>query len=408
MVQSRRDWADLGFLVLLALVLVKPAAGTAVNHWLGLTACLAAALMALAVLRRRPPGFWYRRYRTPLWLLGGLALSYLGSTALHFTSYPSLLELGFRALGPLAVISLFPLLWLILDHGGGDRRLRWLVLGVLLVIEGLGALQPFAPQWVDPIRRHTVAADALPVITSLYRWHTILGTLSALIALYGMIRFFRVGGRWRLFYAVMAGIALLAGALSRSRNFLLSLLVGLGGWLLVSRQRLLLGAGVLVACLLLFHVVAWFNPKVSARYATALPYLQKLHRPATLTAKDFLPRVDDRSLSGRLRIWSRAVELWRRSPWFGLGPGVFSLESGFGRVHNTHNIFLQSLVDAGVPGLVFVAGFWVWALRRTFGTAAFPLTLAALAALCFDDFLDKSMAWVLVTTWLIHDLVHEG
>ncbi|MBN2701087.1 MAG: O-antigen ligase family protein [Methylothermaceae bacterium] len=404
-----RRWildGNIWFLIFLTLVLIKPATGPNINRYLGILAWLVVFgvfLAKLAVAGHRP-GFWLGRYKIPLIFIGGLFAAYGVSALVHLASYPNLSTFVFRALSPLAVMSLFPMLWSILETRQAVTRMA--VLGSLFVIEALGAVQPFHPEWVNELRRHTVAADALYQVTSLYRWHTILGTLSALIALYGMVRLLhaRSGPAARTGYGLLTLVSLTGGALSRSRNFLFALLVGLVAWLFSSRQRIWAGLGVLIFCLGLFHAVAWLNPKVAGRYATALPYLKKLHTPSAITGADFVPRINNHSLSNRARIWSKAVEMWRGAPWLGVGPGVFNLKSGLGQRYNTHNAFLQVLVDAGAIGMLCFVGFWLYLCGKTFGRPAFPLVIGIMGALSFDNFLDYSMAWVLATTWLAYDI----
>lgn len=402
----RHGNSNLWFLIFLILVLVKPLAIPNANRYLGIltwSLVFGVFLSRVAVHRSK---FRFERYKTPIALISGLFASYFISILVNLGSYPDFQTFVFRALAPLAVMSLFPMLWVILESDKAEPR--WPVLLVLFALEALGAAQPFFPDWINVLRRHAVAADALDDITSLYRWHTILGTLSALLCVYGMVLLFHLPSwRGRIGYGLLALVSLVAGSLSHSRNFLLTLVIGIMAWLASSRQRVVVGLGGMLVGLGLFHAVAWFSPDVAGPYATALPYLGKLHTPSTIAVQDFLPQVDNRSLSNRDRIWTRAIELWRQRPWLGIGPGVFNLKSGFGQEYNAHNAFLQVLVDSGLIGLAWFLGLWGYLGRQTFGQPVFPLCIGAAAALGFDNFLDYSMDWVMVTTWLAYDLARR-
>lgn len=65
----------------------------------------------------------------------------------------------------------------------------------------------------------------------------------------------------------------------------------------------------------------------------------------------------------RYRLWIPALELWRETPWLGIGPGHFDTRFTSVRPQEiqakpdrTHNDYLNTLVDWGVVGLVLVLG----------------------------------------------------
>lgn len=57
----------------------------------------------------------------------------------------------------------------------------------------------------------------------------------------------------------------------------------------------------------------------------------------------------DKSLS-RLKLWENAFSEWKKSPWFGNGPGTFSYIESSGAKMEAHNTFLDILTQAGVVG----------------------------------------------------------
>jgi O-antigen ligase len=76
--------------------------------------------------------------------------------------------------------------------------------------------------------------------------------------------------------------------------------------------------------------------------------------------------------SGRLPLWGAALALAGDAMPFGLGTGGFSLAAGFGewRGRHPHNLALEALVEAGLPGFALWlavfggAGFAIWRLGR--------------------------------------------
>jgi hypothetical protein len=66
--------------------------------------------------------------------------------------------------------------------------------------------------------------------------------------------------------------------------------------------------------------------------------------------------------SGRYQFWEAAVEASETAPWKGIGPGAFEFwwsrhGSYGGFVRNAHSLYLESLAELGIPGLVLIGGF---------------------------------------------------
>jgi len=102
-----------------------------------------------------------------------------------------------------------------------------------------------------------------------------------------------------------------------------------------------------VALLVIGLGVACFAPRSSA-----------IQQRAEITAKEL------RSTEyTRYRLWLPALELWKESPWLGIGPGHFDTRFTSVRPQEiqakpdrTHNDYLNTLVDWGIVGLVLVLG----------------------------------------------------
>jgi O-antigen ligase len=92
-------------------------------------------------------------------------------------------------------------------------------------------------------------------------------------------------------------------------------------------------------------------------------------------------------LATRSQLWTAAIDLWKRSPWLGIGAGNYELELPtvglLGVRTHANSLYLQALVEGGVP--LLAATLWsVYASIATFAAARGrdPLVLGVLAA-CF-------------------------
>jgi O-Antigen ligase len=65
--------------------------------------------------------------------------------------------------------------------------------------------------------------------------------------------------------------------------------------------------------------------------------------------------------SGRYQFWEAAVDESKTAPWLGTGPGTFEFwwaRHGYnGFVRNAHSLYLESLGELGIPGLLLIGGF---------------------------------------------------
>ncbi len=81
--------------------------------------------------------------------------------------------------------------------------------------------------------------------------------------------------------------------------------------------------------------------------------------------------------SGRIHFWQVAMQIFAANPVLGAGLDSFAVafsrfdtQNGFFRVENAHNEYLQILAEAGVIGLVAVAGFLFLLFRQGLQTIA--------------------------------------
>ena len=147
--------------------------------------------------------------------------------------------------------------------------------------------------------------------------------------------------------------------------------------LLLAQSKTALGAGLVMVPILLWYRIGRGN---NGRIQTNLfPVLIGVLILATLALVlgDFTKfwasvstgqmESDVSSLSGRVQIWSAAINAWRENPLFGYGPLAWGSRHratiGMPFAFSAHNQFLQSLSVAGAMGLMsFVAYLSVLAL----------------------------------------------
>ena len=160
----------------------------------------------------------------------------------------------------------------------------------------------------------------------------------------------------------LAGFGLLAGVLflCQSRGGWLGGLVGLVALIFLRlfahsrRTRTLLIAGLIVvfaAGLVLLVFVAYVGPE---RIGAAVFGFE--------TSGEAASRIGNVSLAGRLEIWSRALSALHDAPITGIGLGAFrrvadliyplAVISPERDIAHAHNMFLQTALDLGLPGLV--------------------------------------------------------
>lgn len=150
-----------------------------------------------------------------------------------------------------------------------------------------------------------------------------------------------------------AGGAIFLGILaSKTRGVWLAVFAALGLWVLVRRDRKILAVtgGLVLATGLMFLA----RPSLRER-AVSIGNTQS-----------------DNSNLIRLGLWRRSVEMVREHPLLGVGPGNFLVKPGELRWGGsppdmdwteTHNMYLQMVVERGLPGLAVFLWF-LWSVGR--------------------------------------------
>jgi hypothetical protein len=107
--------------------------------------------------------------------------------------------------------------------------------------------------------------------------------------------------------------------------------------------------------------------------------------------------------SGRYQFWEAAVDESKTAPWQGTGPGTFEFwwaRHGYnGFVRNAHSLYLESLGELGIPGLLLIAGFvlavlGVGAARSLRAPPEERLVLAAATAAAAGFAMAAALDWV--------------
>ena len=241
---------------------------------------------------------------------------------------------------------------------GDDAALRGFCAGVLLA----GAV--VALSLAGNLAEGSVALGG-PASADPEKWriaYQVTGLAIAMAAALAAVHWGEARSTARRLFWLSASVALVLGALlpgGRAALVALGLCLLLGPLVILLRQQMP-GRATFWGLGLLFLAggAAWFGDSEAGHQARALERL-------------FVPNVLESS--GRLPLWGSALALAGQAMPFGLGTGGFSLAAGFGewRGRHPHNLALEALVEAGLPGLVLWllafggAAFAAWKLGRT-------------------------------------------
>lgn len=183
----------------------------------------------------------------------------------------------------------------------------------------------------------------------------------ALAALVWLSRAFAQSGLKRAGYAALVGLATANVLLMvQGRTGYVALLVGVGGWLLLTlphRQRL----GVFVCGLLVAFALVVIPNRATERLALGLQEV----RHCVLAPAERAYQACDNSMGQRTAFAREALRLIRQAPLLGNGAGSFwygNAETGYS-VHNPHNEYLLETVQNGLLGLGVFLGWMLCCLR---------------------------------------------
>jgi O-antigen ligase len=274
---------------------------------------------------------------------------------------------------------------------GDDSALRGFCAGVL------GAGAAVAASLAANLAGGRVALGGLPGADP-EKWriaYQVTALAIATAAALAAVRLAETRGAWRRLLPLGAALALVAGTLlPGGRAALLALVICLATGpvlILLRQQEPRLATLWLVALLGLgFAAIAFLGGDTSQ----TIRALERIIAPNMLES------------SGRGPLWEEALRLAGQTMPFGLGTGGFSLAAGFGewRGRHPHNLGIEALVEAGLPGFALWliafggAGFVFW----RYGRSAPSWRMARLLVLCLpmavtlqvSTDLGNRMAWL--------------
>ncbi len=131
-------------------------------------------------------------------------------------------------------------------------------------------------------------------------------------------------------------------------------------WSQVSRTTAR-GVGIVIAALIVAGMVAFFAT------GAAHSLWEEFKQPNVPTSGSTYFRLLSVAGSHRYQYWQVALRAFRSSPWHGIGPGTFQFywaqHQKLGEyVLNAHSLWIETLAELGIIGLVLLAGFFLWTL----------------------------------------------
>jgi O-antigen ligase len=289
----------------------------------------------------------------------------------------------------LAYLHFLPAAWYIAGVAGAPRSLEIVAAGSVAI----------AAVWLgDALLQAALGVNLLGyrydgvVLKGVFHPGQLLGLVLAFLAplYFEVLRCSRVRKPWA-WLALAPLLVVLALTLKRSA-WLMFVFAALGyAWVLgprfmVSRRRWL--ASGAVAGAVLVALIGWQQPAFQARMRTA----------TALATADF--DAIDRASSYRLSLWRTGVHMFEHHWVNGIGPRGYRYaypqyagaddfwiaRYGRGQTH-PHFMLLEIAVEAGVVGLIGIAGFW-WLLIRLLGQTRIAHPLGAVFLLC------AALAWL--------------
>jgi len=205
---------------------------------------------------------------------------------------------------------------------------------------------------------------------------------------------------------ICAGVALIRAA------FGLATLHGLGPRVGVSRR----GAAASFACVLAVGVIAFLAAGGAGEVSDRWEEFKQPIGPHAETAERF----ESASGNGRYQAWQAALDATATDPLTGIGPGTYEYfwaaqGSIPGFIRDAHSLYLETLAELGIVGLILVAGFVFGVIG--FGTwrsfSASParrpwLAAATAACIAFAAAAAVDWAWELTVIPIVFMLLAAG
>lgn len=375
-------------------------------------------LAGYKLYRNRELWSYYRLYIVEVMLFCGYIAISLLSLALNLTAYDTFEQIVYFGVTPIAVTFSIALLVLVFNPAnanmGMTEKPQWFYLTIIVFVfvAAVGIWQYIDYDSSKAVTQFFVASELSSAldnqnVRSVFRVSTDFGPLMAVISIALLCRFNQLmvlsSNRWYkvVVCALLVLLFFFAGFLSGSRNFLISFIVGLAVFLLMSFKKKRIWIGIVgLSVVMVSHALILSSETLRQKYSAYLPYMEKLYHGKNLQAKDFIPVLDSSNLSGRFDLWQRAVEEVSESPLIGISNGAYKLsENSTSKVDNTHNLLFQVLVDSGYLGLLFIV-ILLYRIHSLIDDNKRPIFWTILISLMFDYYLDHSMPWLICVSWL--------
>jgi hypothetical protein len=410
-------------LLLLTLALVSPSA-VVPNLRLPTEAILvASAYLILWIRIYRTIGLseFCKTYRNELVLILAYQLLCTASLALNFDRYADLHEffrwgvvfvVGQTLLPVCAFIFLLPNTH---NHNSLTKKpfIVAIALGILATLPLLALWQVYDNEGAHSIYRFTIAGNLAndPTIRSVFATSTDFGSISAVISIAFCILAFQHRHKYLLYpliFFFIAALAFIAGLQSGARVFLLMLGSAAAYVTIVISARDWRKGIIAIFALMIATVIVAQNlpPSTASKFkkmVDGVPYLHTEETRLTLVNQDSALRG---LLGERYDIWRLAVTRASNNLPLGISNGGFRLEyetlSG-SRLHNTHNVLLQSLIDSGILGFAILLLLFCKIWRRSTQSQK-VLIIGVLSGLMVDNFTDHSFAWIVIVAFLAGNL----
>ena len=177
-----------------------------------------------------------------------------------------------------------------------------------------------------------------------------LGQMGGTLAFIGISRWMIFRSKFFAGDMFLIGVGLLTLLLAYSRTSLITFLVFVFLLLIITHKKIFI-----IPVLILYMAGSYFLSDI---------ILQYLHRGQSV--EQFT------SLSGRVYMWERAIEFWKKSPWFGHGfySGHKQIEIGAhgGFLATVDSTYVETLVDLGIVGLILLILFGIGSLYKSWCT----------------------------------------
>ena len=363
-------------------------------------------------------GEFVQRNKTLLILVFSYQFLCLISLAVNYSRYDDYYNLARWGFTFIAAQTLLPICVLIFSLPQHHHRLSlttsaaggWILAALGLIIPLMAFLQAFSPLLSIKLLSPFVAS-AIPIIPGydvrgIFAAPTDLGAISGAISwTLGVCAFFTRSSNplLAIFMAVLALLNFGAGLLSDSRNFILFNLVVFAAMTtlhLWSASKLkAICTGLLIIPLFYLSMLVLPNGLLIG-IGKFIPAFEKSAMNEAIQLSDLIPAISVTSLDERGRLWVTAWELVEKNPIIGISNGGFRLLNNSLPIHNTHNLFLQSLIDAGVAGFTVICIGLLAIIKSAKGnTPLLAFVFGIIATLQVDNFIDHSYAWVIIITF---------